>query len=251
MSKRDRATSEERAIFDKKTQEILEQKAAVNNEKYKVKPITQGHKDLLETIDECQFIICSGPAGTGKTHLSIGKAIEYLKADKVKKVLLVRPIQECGRNLGAMPGDKDEKIKPHMLAFTELFSKFLNAAQLEKYVREEKIVIDTCEYMRGRTFDDTFIVVDEAQNCSYTQLKMLITRVGNNSKFVVVGDATQTDLPYWQKFLDEYNGNTLRVPLDVMMDRLDDRDDDIAIIELSEKDIVRNKKLSDIIKWMG
>lgn len=251
MSKRDRVTSAERAIFDKKTQEILEQKALANSEKYKVRPITEGHKNLVDTIDECEFTICSGPAGTGKTHLSIGKAIEYLKAGKVKKVLLVRPIQECGRNMGAMPGDKDEKLAPHMLAFTELFGKFLPPSQLEKFVSEEKIVIDTCEYMRGRTFDETFVVVDEAQNCSYPQLKMLITRVGQDSKFVVVGDATQTDLPHWSKYVDEYNGGKLRVPLDVMMDRLEDRDDDIAVIELGEEDIVRNKKLSDIIKWMG
>lgn len=241
MNRRERDKGNlERSVFDSKTVEYLEQKS----EKYKVKPITEGHANFLETIEDCEYTICSGPAGSGKTHLALGKGVEYLKANKFKKLLLIRPLQECGRPIGFLPGEKADKISPHMLAFTELFNKFLSDTQLEKYMKSEQIVIDTCEFMRGRTFDDTYVIVDEAQNCSYPQLKMLLSRLGKNSKIVVVGDATQADLPHWLLYKDQ-------VPLAVMMDRLDDRDDNIAIVDLDESDIVRNGLIGKILKWMS
>jgi phosphate starvation-inducible PhoH-like protein len=226
----------ERLAFDKDTEKK-------SDGKYKVKAITEGHEILLEAVEDCQFVICSGPAGSGKTHLALGKGIEYLKENKYKKLLLIRPLQECGRGIGYLPGDKNDKISPHMKAFTELFHKFCSKEQLERFIKEEKIVVDTCEFMRGCTFDETYVVIDEAQNCTYEQLKMLLTRLGKDSKMIIVGDATQNDLPPWKLYKD-------RVPMDVMMDALDDKDDDIAVMELTEEDIVRNGLLAKIIKWM-
>jgi phosphate starvation-inducible protein PhoH len=234
----------------------LKRKADLQKERTKYKPVryvenveSVGEKksQCIMIEDEKHLYLTNNFIVTHNTHLSLGKGIEYLKADKYKKLLLIRPLQECGRAIGFLPGEKDKKLAPHMLAFTDLFSKFCSPEYLQTLIDEERLVIDTCEFMRGRTFDDTYIVVDEAQNCSYPQLKMLITRVGKNSKFICVGDCTQSDLPYWQKFDD---GRTLRVPYEVMIDRLDDRDDNIAIVELDQKDIVRNGLTAKIIGWM-
>lgn len=238
-SKRQTKTRPERLVFDKETAEYLEKKS----EKYKVVPITENHKDFVEAIEDCEFTICSGPAGSGKTHLALGKGIEYLKANKFKKLLLIRPLQECGRPIGFLPGDKDEKIGPHMRAFTELFHKFCSEEQLQKFINNEQLIIDTCEFLRGCTFDDTYVVIDEAQNCDYKQLKMLLTRLGKRSKMVIVGDATQNDLPHWMLFEG-------RVPMEVMMDRLEGRDNEIAVLDLDESDIVRNGLTGKIIRWM-
>lgn len=249
MSKRTR-DSLERLAFDQKTKDYLE----IKSEKYKVKPITEGHREFIEAIEDCEYVICSGPAGSGKTHLALGKGIEYLRTNKFKKLLLIRPLQECGRQIGFLPGKKEDKLQPHMLAFQELFHKFCSPEQLEKYIREEKIMIDTCEFMRGRTFDDTYVVVDEAQNCDYKQLKMLLSRVGQNSKMVIVGDATQCDLAYWQMFYNNEDDARQRidpkVPMAVMMDRLEDKDDDIAVLDLDESDIVRNRLIGKIMLLM-
>jgi phosphate starvation-inducible PhoH-like protein len=237
----------ERLAFDEDTQKYLESKS----EKYKVKAMTEGHEDLMDAIDECEYVICSGPAGSGKTHIALGKGMEMLRAGKYKKLLLIRPLQECGRSIGFLPGSKDDKISPHMKAFTDLFSKFCSKEYLEKAVREERICIDACEFMRGCTFDDTYIVIDEAQNCTYEQLKMLLTRVGKNSKMVVVGDATQADLPHWMRYKEDEHDKIGKVPMAVMMDRLEERHKDIEIIELDERDIVRNGLIGKILKWMG
>lgn len=249
MKKRVNKTSDtlERVAFDQKTQEYLENKS----EKYKVKALTDGHQELIEAIEDCEYIICSGPAGSGKTHIALGKGIEYVKSGKFKKLLLIRPLQECGRSIGFLPGSKEDKISPHMKAFHQLFIKFCSKDQLEKMVRDEIITIDTCEFLRGCTFDDTYIVIDEAQNCSFEQLKMLLTRLGKNSKMVIVGDATQADLPYWMKYRESENDKNGRVPMEVMMDRLEDKDDYIAVMDLDERDIVRNGLIAKILKWMG
>lgn len=232
MSKRN---NPERQVFDRKTETEVAKK--VN-----VKGRSPNQEEYLLTIEECVYTLCDGPAGSGKTHLALGKGIQYLKEEKFKKLILVRPLQECGRQVGFFPGDKNEKMAPHMYAFTELFGKFLTDGELTKYMREEKIVIDICEFMRGRTFDDAYIVVDEAQNCTIDQLKMLLTRVGKNSKMVIVGDKTQTDL--WERSLIAN-----RVPLAIVMDKLYDLDDpDIGISDLDETDIVRNGLIGKICK---
>lgn len=240
MSKRDKETVE-RANFDKKTEEYFEKK---NGDKYNVKPITDGHADLLDAIQDCQYTICSGPAGSGKTHLALGKGMEYLRTGKIKKLLLIRPLQECGRAIGFFPGDKSEKLQPHMRAFMDLFQKFCSPDQFNKYIQDGAIEIDTCEFLRGCTFDETYVVIDEAQNCTYEQLTMLLTRLGKNSKMVIVGDVLQNDLPPWRLYQN-------RVPMEVMMDRLEDKDDDIAVMDLDASDIVRNGLIGKIIQWMA
>lgn len=249
MSKRQKETLERHA-FDKQTKDYLEAKG----EKYKVKAITNGQQELLDAIDECQWTICSGPAGSGKTHLALGRGIEYLKSNKVHKLLLIRPLQECGRQIGFLPGSKEDKLTPHMRAFADLFEKFVSPEAYQKYLREGRIEIDTCEFMRGCTFDDTYVVVDEAQNCDFKQLKMLLSRLGKNSKMVIVGDSTQCDLPSWLLYYnnedDAKHKIDGRVPMAVMMDRLEDRDVDIAVMDLDDSDIVRNGLTAKILRWM-
>ena len=131
-----------------------------------------------------------------------------------------------------------------MAAFTQLFSKLMSEEELTTYIKEGRLVIDTCEFMRGTTWDDTYVIIDEAQNCTFPQIKMLMSRMGKNSKLVMVGDAEQTDL--WDKLL--IGG---RSPFAVCMDRLYDEDDDIGVVELEDKDIVRNSLIGKIIKLLG
>lgn len=218
------------------------------NSRWDVKPITDGHKELIDSIDNCTIILCSGPAGSGKTHIALGKGIEGLRKEKFKQVLLIRPLQECGRNIGALPGEKDEKLSVHMLAFTDLFNKFMTSKEAEEWIKNQNLVIDSPEFIRGRTFNETYIVLDEAQNLTYTQLKMLMTRIGKDSKMVIVGDAQQTDLP--KKFWFGYDSCefTAKVPLAEIMDRLTDVDDKIEVIDLTEEDIVRHDLIAKLCK---
>jgi len=230
----------EREVFDKKTEEFFKKKL----DKNKTKPLTEGQKYYLETIEHCQFIICDGPAGTGKTHIALSKGLEYLKANKYKQLLVIRPLQECGRPIGFLPGEKEDKLGPHMAAFYQLFSKLIGERELADLVKENKIVIDTCEFMRGVTFDEMFVVIDEAQNCTMTQIKMLLSRMGKDSKMVITGDGEQTDL--WRK--EDLIGS--RSAFSVTADRLFNEDKDIGVVELDESDIVRNGLIGKILKLL-
>jgi phosphate starvation-inducible PhoH-like protein len=204
-------------------------------------PKTQGQEDLVDAMNESDIILCAGPAGTGKTHLSLGLAVKYLQQNRVKRVYLIRPLQECGRPIGFFPGDKKEKLDPHMVAFYDLFGKFLNKHELNKYIAEGKIVIESPEFLRGLTLEDTFIVIDEAQNLEKKQLIMLLTRFGNGSKMVVLGDTDQCDLP-------ERLMIGSKCPFKWIIERLEDVDDAIEIVELDERDIVRSDLVGKILK---
>lgn len=206
--------------------------------KFNIKAKTQGQQYLIETIDDCDIIVCSGPPGSGKSHLSLAKGFEYLKTGKVEKLVLVRPLEECGKGIGFLPGELEEKMSPHVRVFKDLFSHFCNPKEIEEFVKLGMLQIDTIEYMRGLTFHKSFIIVDEAQNCTYNQLKMLLTRIGHNSKLIINGDLKQTDLPEKMWYSD--NG-LMRVPLDFVMDKLDLLEiDNIGIVELHQEDVVRH-----------
>lgn len=212
--------------------------------KYAVRPLNEGQAELIDCIDNCSITICSGCAGTGKTHLSVGKAFEYFREGKVKKIILIRPIQECGRNLGAMPGDKKDKLEPHMAAFSDLFHKFMHEEEIKDLVYKEILIMDALEFLRGKTYEDCFVIVDEAQNATYKQLRMILTRIGKNSKMVITGDGSQTDLDY--KFLI----GSRTTPLEYVMNILEDEDDDIGIVDLYEEDIVRHGLVAKICKLL-
>lgn len=179
---------------------------------------------------------------THNTYLSLGQGFKDLKAGKYEKLILIRPLEECGKSVGFLPGSLDEKIGPHIKAFTELYNNFTEKEELIELIKTEKLVIETLEFLRGRTLHKSFIVVDEAQNCEYSQLKMVLTRIGKHSKMVICGDLQQTDLDerFWK------NGE---IPLDYVMDRLYELDvPNIAIVELTEDDIVRHGIIKLICK---
>lgn len=206
--------------------------------KFNIKAKTPGQQDLINAIDDCDIIVCTGPAGAGKTLLALAKGFEALKSGKVERLILARPLEECGKGIGFLPGELEEKLSPHVRAFTELFSHFCHTKEIDEYIKNGMVKIDTIEYMRGLTFHKSFIIVDEAQNCTYNQLKMLLTRIGHNSKLVINGDLKQTDLPEKMWYKDYH---ILRVPLDFVMDKLDLIDvDNIGIVELHQEDVIRH-----------
>lgn len=209
-------------------------------QKFILKPKTEAQRDYLTAIEECDIVLCYGSAGSGKTFCVLGKAIQMLKDGQIKRVILVRPLQECGEKTGYLPGEKHEKIAPHMMAFTDLFGQFLTKEEIEEYTKSGSLRLETLGFMRGVTFREAFVILDEAQNCTYAQLKMFLTRIGYGSKLVLDGDISQSDLPDWAM-------KDGRVPFDVIIDRLDPIDE-VGIIEFTDDDIVRHGLIQKLCK---
>jgi phosphate starvation-inducible PhoH-like protein len=192
-----------------------------------VKPCSDNQRRLLESIDKRNLVVAAGPAGTGKTFLAIAKAVEALEAGKVARIILSRPAVEAGESLGFLPGALEDKLAPYLRPLYDCLSDRLGNKRLKTYLAEGIIEIAPVAYMRGRTLNNAFIVIDEAQNCTYGQLKMLLTRLGWQSTMVLTGDPDQTDL------LPGLSG------LGQVADRLA-KLDDIAVIRLEDRDIVRH-----------
>lgn len=162
------------------------------------KPIrarTANQKLLVECFQKNDLLFATGPAGTGKTYTAIALAVKSLKEMRVKKIILSRPAVEAGENLGFLPGDVREKLDPYLQPLYDALLDMIPYRKLEKYLEEKTIQIAPLAFMRGRTLSEAFVILDEAQNATYTQLKMFLTRMGENSKFIVTGDLTQIDLP--------------------------------------------------------
>ena len=160
-----------------------------------LKPKTINQRDYIRTIAENTITFCQGVAGSGKSHVAIGMAIEYLLDEKVKKIILTRPIVEAGEKIGYLPGTSEEKLHPYLLPLFDEIAHFIPLSHYSSLKAENKIEICPLGLMRGRSFHNAFIVADECQNANFDQLKMLLTRVGNNSKMVLTGDFSQSDLP--------------------------------------------------------
>lgn len=208
----------------------------------KAKENTENQQDLIDCIDDCQIILACGPAGTGKTHIALGKGLQGLRENKFKQLVLIRPLEECGKKVGFLPGELADKTAPYMKAFTELYKKFTTEEEILELIKDKRLVIETLEFLRGRTFDESFIVVDEAQNCEYKQLKMVLTRIGRRSKMILCGDLNQVDLDpkYWHNF---------QVPYAYVLDQLEALDvPNIVVVELTEADIVRHGIIKLICK---
>ena len=201
-----------------------------------VKPKTFGQKKYCNTIKENTITIGVGPAGTGKTYLAVAMAVTAFRAQQVNRIILTRPAVEAGEKLGFLPGDLQQKVDPYLRPLYDALFDMLGAETYQKYLERGNIEVAPLAYMRGRTLDDSFIILDEAQNCTVEQMKMFLTRLGFNSKMVITGDITQIDLPGGVK-----SGlkDCIRVLKDIK---------DIQHISFSEKDVVRHHLVQDIIK---
>lgn len=199
-----------------------------------VKPRSDGQAKLMGAIDAHNLVLALGPAGTGKTYLAVAKAVEALEKGAVSRIVLSRPAVEAGESIGFLPGAMEEKLAPYLRPLYDALSDRLSPKKLKAYMAEGLIEIAPIGYMRGRTLNNAFVVVDEAQNCTYGQLKMLLTRLGWHSTMVVTGDPAQTDL------LPELSG------LSAISERLETVPD-IAVIRLDQTDIVRHPLVASML----
>jgi phosphate starvation-inducible protein PhoH and related proteins len=201
-----------------------------------LRPRTDGQGRYVQAMKTHDMVICVGPAGTGKTYLAVGMAVSLLRAGQVKKIVLVRPAVEAGERLGFLPGDLAAKVNPYLRPLFDALNDIMEPEQVRKYMDNDVIEIAPLAYMRGRTLNNSVIIMDEAQNATVPQTKMFLTRMGNNSRVVVTGDLTQTDLP-----------KTIPSGLADAVQRLRDVEG-LAIVYLDESDIVRNPLVSRIVK---
>jgi phosphate starvation-inducible PhoH-like protein len=200
-----------------------------------IKPKSDNQKQYVRTISENIITFCQGSAGTGKTHIAVGMAIEYLLGQKIEKIIITRPVVESGERLGYLPGTAEEKLHPYLLPILDEICHFIPLSQYASLKLNNKIEIVPLGLMRGRNFHNSFIVADECQNASYEQLKMLLTRTGLNSKMVLTGDITQSDLHKNMRggFLELIN----------VLSGLEK----IGIATLDHSDIVRNPIIGNIL----
>jgi phosphate starvation-inducible PhoH-like protein len=159
-----------------------------------VKPRSEGQKELMQAIDDYSLTLALGPAGTGKTYLAIAKAVEALEKGEVERIILSRPAMEAGESLGYLPGALEDKMAPYLRPLFDALGDRLGGKKVRQYMEDSTIEIAPVGFMRGRTLNNAFVVIDEAQNCTYQQLKMLLSRLGWHSTMVVTGDPAQTDL---------------------------------------------------------
>ncbi len=201
-----------------------------------VKAKTLGQKKYCTAIQSHTITIGVGPAGTGKTYLAVALAVTAFRAQEVNRIILTRPAVEAGEKLGFLPGDLQQKVDPYLRPLYDALFDMLGAETYQKYVERGNIEVAPLAYMRGRTLDDSFIILDEAQNTTPEQMKMFLTRLGFNSKMVITGDVTQIDLPDGRR-------SGLKDVLHILRGI-----EDIAQVRFSEKDVVRHRLVQDIIR---
>jgi phosphate starvation-inducible PhoH-like protein len=199
-----------------------------------IRPCSDNQRALLEALDEKNVVIALGPAGTGKTYLAIAKAVEAFEAGKIARIILTRPAVEAGENLGFLPGALEDKLAPYLRPLYDALSDRLGAKRLKQLLADGSIEIAPVAYMRGRTLNNVFIVIDEAQNCTYGQIKMMLTRLGWHSTMILTGDPDQTDL------LPGMSG------LAMAGDRLE-KLEDVAVVRLTDRDIVRHPLVASML----
>ena len=208
----------------------------VSNRGRTIRPKTANQKHYVDAIEENTITFGIGPAGTGKTYLAMAKAVAALQAKKVNRIVLTRPAVEAGESLGFLPGTLSEKIDPYLRPLFDALHDMIDVDSIPRLIQTGVIEVAPLAYMRGRTLNDSFIILDEAQNTTPEQMKMFLTRLGFGSKMVVTGDVTQIDLPNGAK-------SGLRVITDILQDI-----DDIAFMELTAEDVVRHRLIGDIVK---
>ena len=200
-----------------------------------VRPMSEGQKAMMTAIDAHNLVLALGPAGTGKTYLAIAKAVEALEAGKVGRIVLSRPAVEAGESIGFLPGEMEDKLAPYLRPLYDALSDRLSMKRVRAMMAEGIIEIAPVGFMRGRTLNNAFVVIDEAQNCTYGQLKMLLTRLGWHSTMVVTGDPNQSDLLPALSGLGPVAEKLEAVP-------------NIAVVRLAEQDIVRHPLVAEMLQ---
>jgi phosphate starvation-inducible PhoH-like protein len=199
-----------------------------------IRPKTLGQKNYVDAIDEATIVFGIGPAGTGKTYLAMAKAVQALQRKEVSRIILTRPAVEAGERLGFLPGTLNDKIDPYLRPLFDALHEMLDAEAVPKLMAAGTIEVAPLAYMRGRTLNDSFIILDEAQNTTPEQMKMFLTRLGFNSKMVITGDITQIDLPT--------GSSGLRTAVEVLSDV-----EDMHFASLTSEDVVRHTLVSKIV----
>ncbi len=199
-----------------------------------IKPKSPGQKQLMEAIDAKALVMALGPAGTGKTYLAIAKAVEALEAGTVGRIVLSRPAVDAGESIGYLPGDMEDKLAPYLRPLFDALTDRLSMKRVRALMAEGAIEIAPVGFMRGRTLNNAFVVLDEAQNCTYAQLKMLLTRLGWHSTMIVTGDPNQSDLLPGVSGLAEVANRFEAL-------------DNIAVVRLSDVDIVRHPLVAEML----
>jgi phosphate starvation-inducible PhoH-like protein len=200
-----------------------------------IKAQTANQRRLVELMKKNDMVFAIGPAGTGKTYTGVALAVKALKEKQVKRIILTRPAVEAGENLGFLPGDLKEKLDPYMQPLYDALRDMIPHEKLENYIEKGTIQIAPLAFMRGRTLDHAFVILDEAQNTTHAQMKMFLTRMGKNAKFMVTGDPGQIDLP--KRVI-----SGLKEAILVLQDV-----DGVGIIHLDDKDVIRHKLVKKII----
>ncbi len=201
-----------------------------------IKAKTLGQRVYIDALERSELVICSGPAGTGKTFLGVAMAVKALKSREVSRIILTRPAIEAGERLGFLPGDIEEKVDPYMRPLYDALSVLLGTESFEKYYDKGLIEVSPLAFMRGRNLDDCFVVLDEAQNTTCEQMKMFLTRIGLNCRAVACGDFTQIDLPRGVESGLKDSINVLRSV------------EGISIVSMNDSDIIRNSLVQRIVR---
>lgn len=228
------------SLINEGSEEKIEQLASdcvcITSKGKPIKPKTLGQKRYCKSIQDNTITIAVGPAGTGKTYLAVAMAVTAFRAKEVNRIILTRPAVEAGEKLGFLPGDLQSKVDPYLRPLYDALFDMLGAETYQKYLERGNIEVAPLAYMRGRTLDESFIILDEAQNTTSEQMKMFLTRLGTNSKMVITGDVTQIDLPSGAK-------SGLKEAVRILKNIKG-----IESLAFSEKDVVRHKLVQDIIK---
>ena len=221
-------------LFDEPRWSPVEEENRDQKYRKNIRPQNESQQSFMDAIDSAPLVFATGSAGTGKTYVAVAKAVEALEAGRVRRIVLSRPAVEAGESLGFLPGDMEEKLSPYLRPLYDALCDRLSTKRLKALTAEGVIEIAPIAYMRGRTLNNAFVVIDEAQNCTYGQLKMLLTRLGWHSSMVVTGDPAQSDL------LPGVSG------LDDIVSKLENVSN-VEIVRFAKTDVVRHPLVADMI----
>ena len=221
---------------EQKIQELAGDVVCITAKGKPIKAKTLGQRAYLDAIEQNTITLGVGPAGTGKTYLAVAEAVAAFRAERVNRIILTRPAVEAGEKLGFLPGDLKEKLDPYLQPLYDALNDMIPPAKLAKYLEEGTVQIAPLAYMRGRTLDNAFVILDEAQNTTLSQIKMFLTRMGRNAKFIVTGDVTQIDLP-------RRSDSGLTRAMEILRGV-----EGIGIVEFDRRDIVRHPLVKQIVE---